>query len=586
MWQPGLGSEWRVPGFTEIRELGVGGQGRAVLVQEDASGRPAVVKYVVTAGDAVAQERFRQESVLLKRIHSPYVARWYGHFEDASVSAILMEAVSGVSLQEVLVEHRALLPEAALLVLKGSLLGLAASHELGVVHRDYKPANVIVQSDGLSKLIDFGVATLTGEVSRSGTPAYMAPEQWQGSPASPATDVYAATCVFFECITGNKPYQADGLPALMAQHLTGTIPVEEVPDGLHGLVTRGLAKMAEERPPSATAFVTELEAAASTAYGEDWESRGLAALATAAAALAALFPLAALVVPGASSTVGHTAIGHTALSAGNKTGKGLLTKMGAAKAAVAVAGAVVIGAVATVIVTSGSHVPKPPKSPVIAVDLASYSKTFPTDGLIVRDAPYPRITGIQDPRLAQMIDQALRAPLDEQIAAYRGGIATNGSPECRKSGSKLGVTVSLGLRGPTLVSARYQFREDTKCWQSGAFNESVNVNLRTGRTLRPSEIFRPGTLDTPQELRRLNQMVTQHWVKKRSCEILAPLSHDTLEKKTGLTGVETDLTLMPDHLEVTSGVTTAEGCIGGPISLPYAAIRDQLSNEILALLPH
>lgn len=76
-------------------------------------------------------------------------------------------------------------PEAALTVLKGSLLGLAAAHAVGVVHRDYKPANVVVQPDGTSKLIDFGIAVLTGQGSRAGTPAYMAPEQWQGGPASP-----------------------------------------------------------------------------------------------------------------------------------------------------------------------------------------------------------------------------------------------------------------------------------------------------------------------------------------------------------------------------------------------------------------
>src|SRR5689334_10705092 len=80
--------EWRVPGFTELRELGAGGQGRAVLVRDDATGRPAVAKYVTIAGDETARARFRQESVLLKGVESPYVARWYGHYESDDVSAI------------------------------------------------------------------------------------------------------------------------------------------------------------------------------------------------------------------------------------------------------------------------------------------------------------------------------------------------------------------------------------------------------------------------------------------------------------------------------------------------------------------
>src|SRR5258708_40294537 len=89
--------EWRMPGFVEVRELGSGGQGRAVLVREDGSGRVAVAKYVETSGDDAARDQFRNESVLLKRVHSPYVSRWYGHYGGPAVSAILMGADNRVS---------------------------------------------------------------------------------------------------------------------------------------------------------------------------------------------------------------------------------------------------------------------------------------------------------------------------------------------------------------------------------------------------------------------------------------------------------------------------------------------------------
>src|SRR5258708_4532136 len=118
----------------------------------------------------------------------------------------------------------------------------------------------------------------------------MSPEQWLRQPATPSTDVYAATCVFFECVTGHRPY----LEHVSAGHLTGGVPTGEVPGQLRSLVARGMAKTASARPPGAAAFVTELEQIAGEAYGPDWERRGLVVLGTVAASLAALSPLAFL----------------------------------------------------------------------------------------------------------------------------------------------------------------------------------------------------------------------------------------------------------------------------------------------------
>ncbi len=239
------------------------------------------------------------------------MARLFRLVEGPETSAIVMEAVDGVSLKELLERHGALGPEASLAVLKGSLLGLAAAHAVGVVHRDYKPANVVVPADGRSRLVDFGIATPAGqEAGGAGTPYHMAPEQWVGV-ATPSTDVYAATCVFVECVTGRRPYTGNRAE-LMNAHLSGEVPVEAVPEALRPLVLRGMARAPEDRPSGAALFVDELERTARKTYGQDWEARGVHALSAGAVALAALFPLAAWLAPGAASAAGAGAGASTA----------------------------------------------------------------------------------------------------------------------------------------------------------------------------------------------------------------------------------------------------------------------------------
>jgi serine/threonine protein kinase len=121
----------------------------------------------------------------------------------------------------------------------------------------------------------------------------MAPEQWGGTPATPACDIYAATATFFECLTGAPPYPgAAGNAALKLQHLNAPIPVHQVPAPLRGLVRRGLAKQAQQRPANATAFLAELEAAARSAFGDAWETSGRQKLARGVALLSLLLPSA------------------------------------------------------------------------------------------------------------------------------------------------------------------------------------------------------------------------------------------------------------------------------------------------------
>ena len=288
---------WSVPGYAELRVLGSGGFGKVVLARHDASGQQVAIKYL--RGDLLADPDFaplfRAEAAVLASLDDPNVVRLFDYVESPAGAAIVMELVNGVTLRDILARQGKTTAEAALVVLQGSLLGLAAAHRRGVVHRDYKPENVLIDGAGASKLTDFGIAARAGDSPiPAGTLAYAPPEQFTGSPASPATDVYAATATFYECLTGRPPFDGKTAEALLRQHRAEPVPLEPVPEALRPLVAAGLAKDAGRRPADGAALVTELRAVAGAAYGPDWEARGRSALAATALLLAALWPASAL----------------------------------------------------------------------------------------------------------------------------------------------------------------------------------------------------------------------------------------------------------------------------------------------------
>ncbi|WP_030911962.1 serine/threonine-protein kinase [Streptosporangium amethystogenes] len=359
----GTPSAWRVPGYTEIRELGTGAAGRVVMARHDADGVLVAIKYLSDElrGDVGFVARFRHEARVLNTLNSPHSVRLYDYVETGDGAAIVMELINGVALRALLRSEGPTGPEAALLVLKGSLMGLAAAHSAGVVHRDFKPENVMVEADGKSKLVDFGIALRSGDGDApAGTPPYMAPEQWVGGPAGPSTDVYAATVVFFECLTGARPFRATNIAALARQHQVMPPPVEEVPPALQGLVERGLAKHATDRPPTASAFLTELEAVAADAYGPDWQERGRRRLAGIVGLLAELFPLDAP-APAADTSLATTDLGGEG---------GVTSSLGklSVKILIGVGCIAVIGGLIAVLVGSNSSTTIQPQSSTVTKD--------------------------------------------------------------------------------------------------------------------------------------------------------------------------------------------------------------------------
>jgi len=285
---------WAVPGYTEIKELGKGGAGRVVLATHERSGIKVAIKYVAEGltRESSFMGDFRSEAEVLAAVDSPHVTQLYEYLEAGEHAAIVMELVDGISLRTLIRERGPMEPEAALTVLKGSLQGLAAAHRRRIVHRDFKPANVLVDTEGRSKLADFGLATRSGRVGvMAGTPSYMPPEQWAGEPATPQTDIYAATATFYECLTGMPPYRIQGIPdVIRLQQDAPEPPVERVPAAVRRLVRWGLAPDPQARPRNAVDFLHELDRIAGSAYGPNWERKGWQKLARRVALLAFLLP--------------------------------------------------------------------------------------------------------------------------------------------------------------------------------------------------------------------------------------------------------------------------------------------------------
>ncbi len=314
--------DWQVPGYAEESELGRGGSGRVVAAVEQSSGDRVAVKYLSgqLTGDEVFRDAFRGEAEILARLDVPHVARVRRYVESEHGAAIIMDLVSGAALRRILAEFGPASPRAALSVLKGSLQGLAGAHQAGIVHRDYKPENVIVDQAGSSMLVDFGIALRAGTPGNpSGTPGYAAPEQWEGAPASPAGDIYAAGVTFTECVTGTGPPRGYPAPTPADEAAAAAASSELMGPRLAGVIARATAADPAARPADAAALLAELEEAAQDRYGAGWEETGKSDLAR---GVAALLSLAAGAAAGAAMAGGPPGPASAAPAQGPATSAG------------------------------------------------------------------------------------------------------------------------------------------------------------------------------------------------------------------------------------------------------------------------
>ncbi|MEW6220611.1 MAG: serine/threonine-protein kinase [Thermodesulfobacteriota bacterium] len=241
------------------RLLGRGNMGAVYLAQDPTIDRPVAIKTFHLTRFAEAEDlaelkrTFVREAQMAGRLNHPNIVTIFDAGEDWDLSFIAMEVLEGVELKTYCQPNRLLPLPRVLEIVRTIALALDYAHSHGVVHRDVKPANIMVLPSGQLKLTDFGIALVRGEMARiAGTPSYMAPEQLSDGPVDGRTDLYALGVVLFELLSGRKPFAASDFTQLRRQILTQPPPriaslVPELPPALDEVVARLLAKAPDDR---------------------------------------------------------------------------------------------------------------------------------------------------------------------------------------------------------------------------------------------------------------------------------------------------------------------------------------------------
>jgi serine/threonine-protein kinase len=244
------------------RRLGVGGMATVQLAFDTRLERYVAVKLLAEhlAEDSSFVSRFRREALAAARLVHPNIVQVFDFGSDrhSGRQFIVMEFVDGHSCAELLRDKGPMAPRDAVEVLAQACRGLDYAHRNGVVHRDVKPGNLLVNTDGVVKLADFGIAKaaeqsdITKVGSVLGTAAYLSPEQARGEPAGPASDLYALGVVSYQLMAGKLPYEAASLTDLARLQEGGSPPrlsddARDVPAALSAVVARALARDPERR---------------------------------------------------------------------------------------------------------------------------------------------------------------------------------------------------------------------------------------------------------------------------------------------------------------------------------------------------
>ena len=314
----------RLAGRYEVRSLiGRGGMAEVHLGFDTRLSRVVAIKMLRRdlAQDSIFQARFRREAQSAASLNHPNIVAVYDTgeeiIEDASgrsiaVPYIVMEYVEGHTVKELISDGTAVPINEAIEIVSGVLSALEYSHANHLVHRDIKPGNIMLTSDGKVKVMDFGIAraltdsqaTMTQTNAVVGTAQYLSPEQASGEAVDARSDLYSTGVVLFELLTGRPPFKGDSAVAVAYQHVEQIPPtpssiLSDIPDSLDRVVLKALAKNREDRYPSAAAMLADLQRVArgldvGAPPADSWATEVLPAAGVASAQTAATMPMAAV----------------------------------------------------------------------------------------------------------------------------------------------------------------------------------------------------------------------------------------------------------------------------------------------------
>jgi eukaryotic-like serine/threonine-protein kinase len=260
--------------FRIVERIGSGGMATVFKAYQPTLDRYVAIKVLPSyhAQDPVFVKRFIQEARSVAKLAHPNIVQIHDFGEHENITYIVMEYVDGGTLKDRL--KKALPPAEAVDFVLQAAEGLDCAHRNGIIHRDVKPANMLVRKDGHLLLSDFGIAKLleaTSNLTRVGTgigtPQYMSPEQGTGQPVDRRSDIYSLGIVLFHCLTGRVPYTADNPLTITVKHLNDPFPVEKmtiennVPEPIVRVVLKMTEKQAQHRYQSADALVDALTSA-------------------------------------------------------------------------------------------------------------------------------------------------------------------------------------------------------------------------------------------------------------------------------------------------------------------------------------
>jgi class 3 adenylate cyclase/predicted Ser/Thr protein kinase len=225
------GRALQVKGYRVQKKIGEGGMSNVFLAERESDGTPVALKILNArpSDDKQLLQRFIQEAALISDIEHTNVVKIYDKGFTDDYAYIAMEYFTGGSLKDVIAGG--LTPRQALSLLAQATAALAEIHRLGIVHRDVKPANMMLRADGTMVLADFGIAKRTeGSMDRTvhgeffGTPYYISPEQANGKPATERSDIYSLGIIFYEMLMNRRPYVGDSIVELISQHVGAPVP--------------------------------------------------------------------------------------------------------------------------------------------------------------------------------------------------------------------------------------------------------------------------------------------------------------------------------------------------------------------------